>query len=73
MMLFAACYGAGSAFFGPAFDAIVPELVPKEDLTSANSLDQFVRPAMFKMLGPAVAGGSSAYSASPVQRSSSTG
>ena len=56
MMLFAACYGAGSAFFGPAFDAIVPELVPKEDLTSANSLDQFVRPAMFKMLGPAVAG-----------------
>jgi DHA3 family tetracycline resistance protein-like MFS transporter len=56
MMLIAACYGAGTAFFGPAFDAIVPELVPKEDLTAANSLDQFVRPAAFRMLGPAVAG-----------------
>ena len=56
MMLIAACYGAGSAFFGPAFDAIVPELVPANDLMSANALDQFVRPAAFRMLGPAVAG-----------------
>jgi DHA3 family tetracycline resistance protein-like MFS transporter len=57
MMLIAACYGAGTAFFGPAFDAIVPEIVPERDLTAANSLDQFVRPATFRMLGPAVAGG----------------
>jgi MFS family permease len=57
MMLIAACYGAGTAFFGPAFDAIVPEIVPESDLTAANSLDQFVRPAAFRMLGPAVAGG----------------
>jgi MFS family permease len=56
MMLIAACYGAGTAFFGPAFDAIVPEIVPERDLTAANSLDQFVRPATFRMLGPAVAG-----------------
>jgi MFS family permease len=56
MMLIAACYGAGTAFFGPAFDAIVPEIVPENDLTAANSLDQFVRPATYRMLGPAVAG-----------------
>jgi MFS family permease len=56
MMAIAACYGAGTAFFGPAFDAIVPELVPEGELTQANSLDQFVRPAAFRMLGPALGG-----------------
>jgi DHA3 family tetracycline resistance protein-like MFS transporter len=56
MMLVAACYGAGSAFFGPAFDALVPELVPEAELPQANSLDQFVRPAVFRMLGPACGG-----------------
>src|SRR5262245_25356619 len=56
MMAIAAVYGAGTAFFGPAFDAIVPELVPTDELTAANSLDQFVRPAAFRMLGPAIGG-----------------
>ncbi len=56
MMLIAACYGAGSAFFGPAFDAVVPDLVPESELAQANSLDQFVRPAVFRMLGPACGG-----------------
>ena len=46
----------GSAFFGPAFDAVVPDLVPEAELPQANSLDQFVRPALFRMLGPAVGG-----------------
>src|SRR5437660_1523081 len=39
-----AVYGIGTAFFTPAFEAIVPELVPAPDLPPANSLDQFVRP-----------------------------
>jgi MFS family permease len=52
----AAVYGAGMAFFGPAFDAIVPELVPEEMLQGANSLDQFVRPAAVGLLGPALGG-----------------
>jgi MFS family permease len=56
MMVIAACYGAGTAFFGPAFDAIVPDLVPEAELTQANSLDQFVRPAAFRMVGPALGG-----------------
>ncbi|HEY7659095.1 MAG TPA: MFS transporter [Actinomycetota bacterium] len=56
MMVIAAGYGAGTAFFGPAFDAIVPELVPSEELTQANALDQFVRPAAFRMMGPAIGG-----------------
>jgi DHA3 family tetracycline resistance protein-like MFS transporter len=56
VMVIAAAFGAGTAFFVPAFDAIVPELVPSELLTQANSLDQFVRPAAWRMLGPALGG-----------------
>jgi MFS family permease len=52
----AAAFGAGTAFFGPAFDAIVPEIVPERHLTQANALDQFVRPAAWRMLGPALGG-----------------
>ena len=57
MMLIAAVYGAGTAFFGPAFDAIVPDLVPEDELPQANALDQFVRPAAYRMIGPALGGG----------------
>jgi MFS family permease len=56
MAVIAAFYGSGTAFFGPAFDAIVPDLVRAEELTQANSLDQFVRPAAFRMVGPALGG-----------------
>jgi len=52
----AALYGAGTAFFGPSFDAIVPDLVPSDLLTQANSLDQFVRPAAWQLAGPAIGG-----------------
>ncbi len=52
----AAFYGAGTAFFGPSFDAIVPDLVPSTLLTQANSLDQFVRPAAWQLAGPAIGG-----------------
>ena len=51
-----AVYGAGNAFFGPAFDAIVPDVVPSELLTQANSMDQMVRPAAWQMAGPAIGG-----------------
>jgi len=56
VMIVAATFGAGTAFFGPAFDAIVPQLVPGGDLNQANSLDQFIRPAAARMLGPAIGG-----------------
>ncbi len=56
LMLLAAIYGGGTAFFGPAFDAIVPDLVASDLLTQANSVDQFVRPAAWRLLGPALGG-----------------
>lgn len=52
----AAVYGTGQAFFAPAFDAIVPELLPRDLLGQANALDQFVRPVALRMAGPAVGG-----------------
>ena len=54
MVLIAPLYGAGP-LFGPAFDAIVPSSSPRR-AEPANSLDQFIRPAAFRMLGPAVGG-----------------
>ena len=56
MAAIAAVYGAGNAFFGPAFDALVPDLVPDELLAQANSLDQFVRPVSARLVGPALGG-----------------
>jgi DHA3 family tetracycline resistance protein-like MFS transporter len=53
-----AVYGAGQAFFSPAFDAIVPEVLPPDELAQANALDQFVRaivgllPLSFALTGP---------------------
>ncbi|MDQ4068292.1 MAG: MFS transporter, partial [Actinomycetota bacterium] len=38
-------YGAATAFFGPAFDAPVPDVVSPEHLTQANAIERFVRPA----------------------------
>ena len=49
-------YGIGTAFFTPAFDAIVPDLLPADDLAAANALDQFVRPIAFRLAGPAIGG-----------------
>jgi len=52
----AAVYGAGSAFFGPSFDAIVPDVVPASQLGQANSLDQLVKPLALRLAGPAAGG-----------------
>jgi MFS family permease len=48
--------GIGEAFFGPAFGAIVPDVVAKEHLVQANALDQLVRQAAARLAGPALGG-----------------
>jgi MFS family permease len=48
--------GVGEAFFGPAFGAIVPEVVARELLVQANALDQLVRQAAARLVGPAIGG-----------------
>jgi MFS family permease len=61
LLLLAAVYGTGTAFFLPAFDATVPDLVPPELLAEANALDQFVRPTALRLVGPALGGVIIAY------------
>ena len=56
LVVLAGLYGAGEAFFGPAFGALVPEIVAPHHLVEANSLDQLVRQACERLLGPAVGG-----------------
>jgi DHA3 family tetracycline resistance protein-like MFS transporter len=51
-----ALYGVATAFFTPAFEAIVPDIVPPRDLAAANALDQFVRPITLRLAGPALGG-----------------
>ena len=56
LIVLAALYGVGQALFNPAFGAIVPEVVPKNLLVQANSLDQFVRNLSERLAGPALGG-----------------
>lgn len=48
--------GAGQSLFGPAYGAIVPDLVPEEMLVQANSLNQFMEPLGVRLAGPALGG-----------------
>jgi len=52
----AVVHGAATAFFDPAADALVPELLPESELAQANSLDQLIRPIALRLAGPAVGG-----------------
>jgi MFS family permease len=56
LCLLAILYGLGAGFFGPAFDAIVPDLVAEDVLAPANSVDQILRPVALRLAGPAVGG-----------------
>jgi DHA3 family tetracycline resistance protein-like MFS transporter len=49
-------FGAGEAFFGPAFGAILPDIVPGEQLVQANALDELVRQSAGRLIGPALGG-----------------
>jgi hypothetical protein len=56
LLAIAVVYGAATAFFDPASDALVPELLPADLLAQANSLDQLIRPLALRLAGPAVGG-----------------
>ena len=56
LILLAIVFGTGDAFFGPAFNSVVPQIVPQRLLVQANSLDQFIRPFMMALAGPALGG-----------------
>jgi MFS family permease len=56
LIILVSAYGAAAAFFGPAFDAITPEILPADELAQANALDHLVRPVALRLAGPAFGG-----------------
>ncbi|MET0297240.1 MAG: MFS transporter, partial [Microbacterium sp.] len=48
--------GAGAGFFFPAYSAILPRILPGEQLLAANGLEGAIRPALQQAAGPATAG-----------------
>jgi MFS family permease len=56
LVALAGLYGAGEAFFGPAFSALIPEIVPPDLLIEANSVEHAVRPLASQVAGPALGG-----------------
>ncbi|WP_411375330.1 MFS transporter [Arthrobacter sp. MPF02] len=48
--------GVGAAFFFPAYSAILPRILPPEDLLAANGMEGTMRPVLQQAAGPAVAG-----------------
>lgn len=56
LLAIAVAYGGATAFFNPASDALVPQLLPPDLLAQANSLDQLIRPTALRLAGPALGG-----------------
>lgn len=52
----AALLGAGSGFFYPAYSALLPRLLPPEQLLAANGIEGTLRPTLQMAIGPAIAG-----------------
>ena len=56
MAVAAAALGIAAAFFFPAYSAILPRILPTEQLLAANGVEGVVRPVFQRAVGPAVAG-----------------
>jgi MFS family permease len=48
--------GVGAAFFFPAYSAILPRILPADDLLAANGMEGTIRPLLQQAAGPAAAG-----------------
>ncbi|MEL6574359.1 MAG: MFS transporter [Pseudomonadota bacterium] len=55
LLLFTFLFGTGAAFIAPAWQAVVPKLVPREDLSSAIALNS-MGINVSRAIGPALAG-----------------
>ena len=56
VVLLVVVYGLGQALFQPAFTAIVPEVVPRDELLHANALRELMEPLGMRFAGPALGG-----------------
>ena len=49
-------YGIGQALFQPAFSAVVPDVVPRDQLLQANAVRELMEPLGLRFAGPALGG-----------------
>jgi MFS transporter, DHA3 family, tetracycline resistance protein len=56
MALAAGTLGVAAAFFFPAYSALLPRILPGDQLLAANGVEGVVRPVFQRAVGPAVAG-----------------
>ncbi len=49
-------YGIGQALFQPAFSAVVPDIVPRDELLQANAVRELMEPLGMRFAGPALGG-----------------
>jgi MFS family permease len=56
MVALVGLYGVGQALFAPAYDATIPEIVPRPLLVQANSLYELTEPIGYRFAGPALGG-----------------
>jgi DHA3 family tetracycline resistance protein-like MFS transporter len=56
MAIAAGALGVAAAFFFPAYSAILPRILPADQLLAANGVEGVVRPVFQEAIGPAVAG-----------------
>ena len=56
VVVLAVPFGVGQALFAPAYQAVIPELVPRALLVQANSLYSLTEPISFRFAGPAIGG-----------------
>lgn len=56
LVLVAGLIGASASFFFPAYSALLPSILPPQDLLAANGFEGATRPALQQAAGPAIAG-----------------
>ena len=56
MAVAAGALGVAAAFFFPAYSALLPRILPADQLLAANGVEGVVRPVFQRAVGPAVAG-----------------
>ncbi|WP_127131615.1 MFS transporter [Georgenia sp. SYP-B2076] len=55
MVVLAVVVGATDGFFYPAYSALLPTILPSEQLLAANGVEGMMRPALMQAAGPALA------------------
>jgi MFS family permease len=56
LIVVAIVLGLADGFFYPAYSALLPSILPADDLLAANGVEGMLRPVVMQALGPAIAG-----------------